>query len=97
MNKDLKNLITGTALGFFVPFVGLAVFYFIKFSSHSLGEYVSTMNSHHLMAPVISVSLVPNILLFFFYLNRNKFKQGQGVILSMLIWGVAVVYFKFLA
>lgn len=96
MNKQQIKIVRGTILSLLVPFVGLIIFYFIRFTEHSLSEYISSLITFNLIAPVISVSLVPNVLLFFFFVNRDRYKEGQGVILAMLLWGLMVVYFKFL-
>lgn len=97
MNNQTKKLLKGTLFGALVPLIGLSIFYFAKFTDSSIMDYISAMQRQKIMAPVISISLVPNILLFFFFINRNRFKEGQGVILSMFIWGAAIVYFKFFA
>lgn len=94
-NQQIK-IIRGAFLSLLVPLVGLTIFYFIRFTEHSLGEYIDALVLYNLIAPVISVSLVPNILLFFFFVNRDRYKEGQGVILAMLLWGLVIVYFKFL-
>ena len=97
MNNQSKNLFKGTFFGLLIHFIGLSIFYFSKFTDYSLAEYVTTLRQKSLMAPIISISLVPNILLFFFFVNRNRLKEGQGVIFSMLLWGIAIVYYKFFA
>jgi len=97
MNNQTKNLFKGTLFGLLIPLIGLSIFYFSKFTDYSIAEYVTTLRQKSLMAPIISISLVPNILLFFFFVNRNRLKEGQGVIFSMLLWGVAIVYYKFFA
>lgn len=97
MNKtELKKLLTGTLYAGLIPLFGLSVFYFIKFSSTDVTEYFKTLEAHGLIAPVISLSLLPNILLFFRYLNRNKYREGYGVIFALLLWGSVIVYYKIL-
>ena len=97
MSNQPINMFKGTVISLMVPVIGLAIFYFVRFTEHSIAEYVDSLVSNNLIAAVISVSLVPNILLFFFFVNRNRFKEGQGVILAMLLWGMVIVYYKFLA
>ena len=97
MNNQTKNLLKGTLYGALVPILGISVFYLYKFTDVSIFDYLRVMQHQKIMAPVISISLIPNILLFFFFINRNRFKEGQGVILSMFLWGALIVYFKFFA
>ena len=97
MNNQTKKLIRGAIFSLLVPLLGISIFYFAKFVDYSLADYISAMQRQKIMAPVISLSLIPNILLFFFFVNRNRFKEGQGVILGMFLWGAVIVYFKFFA
>ncbi|MGB0429457.1 MAG: hypothetical protein ACPGLV_03220 [Bacteroidia bacterium] len=96
MNKEFKKLLKGTLFSSLIPLIGISIFYFIRFTDYTFWEYIRLMDGQELMAPVISLSLIPNILLFFFFVNRNLYRQGQGVIFGMLLWGMVIIYFKFL-
>lgn len=97
MNNQSKQLVRGLIPALLIPLLGLTGFYLYKFAGQDLSYFLQTLISRSLMAPVISISLLPNVFLFFFFLNRHQYKQGQGVILSLLLYGVAIVYFKFFA
>lgn len=97
MNNQHKRLLKGTGIGTLIPFGGLLIFYLAKFTNVSIPDYISALQSGNILSAVISLCLIPNVILFFFYINRNRYKEGEGVILSMLIWGIAIFYFKFFA
>lgn len=92
--NELRKLLTATLYAGLIPLIGLSIFYFIKFSDTNVSEYFKSLRDHGLIAPVISLSLLPNILLFFRYLNRNKYREGYGVIFALLLWGSVIVYYK---
>lgn len=91
---EYKKLFSAALYAALIPLIGLSIFYFIKFAGTNIFEYFKALRDHGLIAAVISLSLLPNILLFFRYLNRNKFRQGYGVILALLLWGGVIVYYK---
>ncbi|MBI3141420.1 MAG: hypothetical protein HYZ16_01185 [Bacteroidetes bacterium] len=97
MNNQAKLLVRGLLPAMSIPLLGIAGFYLYKFAGQDLSYFIQTLTSHSLMAPVISISLLPNVLLFFYYINRQRYKQGQGVIFALLLYGLAIVYFKFFA
>lgn len=96
MTNNAKHFVRGLSIALIIPFFGISIWYLIKFTHMGYIDYLDMLERNNLVAPVISISLLPNLLLFYFFLNRERFKAGQGVIMAMLLWGLVIVYYKFL-
>jgi hypothetical protein len=94
MKDKFDNILTGTLAGVIAAFVFLLAFYFIKFSNASFSLYLSLITSSKMLSPLISLSGIPNLLIFFLFLNRKKYKSAKGVILATFILVLAVIIIK---
>ena len=85
----------GVIIGVLTAFLSLIVFYFIKFDHLSLLEYFGTLfHNKRLLSPLLSLSGIPNLVVFYIFINKNKYKTARGIILSTFILVLAVVLVK---
>ena len=94
MNKASKDILIGLIVAVILPLAGISVFYLYQYGDHPIQEYLGLLQANKLIAPVISVSLLPNLIGFYYFLRRDEYKRSQGVILGMLLWGVVIILFK---
>jgi hypothetical protein len=93
LKKD--NLKLGIVLGLLGPIIGLAVIYFIKFSSVSFGEFLDEFfHNNKLITSIGSLALLANVILFTIYVNTQRDKTAKGLFLITLLFGIAILVLK---
>lgn len=93
--KKINNFWLGVTFGMLAPFICLFGYWL---NSYSFMGFFPTF-PHYLMlgkvlAPVISLCLIPNLGLFFIFINTDRFKTARGFILSTLLYGFFIMYLK---
>jgi hypothetical protein len=94
MKDKFDSMILGAVIGIVTSLLCLMIFYFIKFHDISLSFYFMLLYTGKLLSPVISLSGIPNLGIFFIFLNKKKFKSAKGLILATFILVLAVVILK---
>jgi len=88
---NILKLILGTLLGLIVSFVfGCFVFRFL--TSIDPLEDLNILNYGALSGRAISIGAIPNIGLFYLFLNKENYYSARGVILSFIIIGLFVLF-----
>lgn len=91
--KDSK--ITGFISGLFAPLLGLYVYYLISFRYMSLRSFIARINEFGLWSGVVSLSLIANLVLFFWFIRIKADNSSYGVIGATFLYGMVIVYLKF--
>ena len=92
----------GVVTGLIVPVIGFflyGVVYVTGIRPHlQLGEFVNDLffGTREYQSPILSLSLVANLVPFFLFDRNDKYKAMRGVILSSFIYGLAIVVLWFL-
>jgi hypothetical protein len=91
------NLRFGLLLGLVAPVISLVIYYFVKFSAVSFGEFMSFLHVHRDQITAVSVPcLVLNIALFTYYINSHKDQTAKGIFAATLIYAIVALLFKFI-
>lgn len=94
MTKQNKQLLTGSILGLIIPILGIILFWLAKYADWNFFEFIRLAYNRGLLAAIISVTLVPNLGVFFYFMQQDKIKGSQGVILASILWGALIVILK---
>jgi hypothetical protein len=89
-----KQLVLGLLAGLIVPVVFILLIYLAKFNQSSLQDFIATTIKQGVAAPIIALSLMGNLGLFFLFLRYNNLWAGRGVIISTFVFGIFMVYLK---
>ena len=92
--KDSK--ITGFISGLLAPLLGLYVYYLISFRYMSLRSFIARITEFGLLSGVISLSLIANLVLFFWFIRIKADNSSYGVIGATFLYGMVIIYLKFL-
>ncbi len=95
MKRITKEHILGFLIGVLTPIVFLPVIVFILAQSrHSEFSYLwSQVNdSVEYLSRYLSLGLIPNLLWFYLFLNKEKYAYTRGIIFGMLIYAPFMVY-----
>lgn len=94
LKKD--NLKLGILIGLLAPSIGIIGYYFVKFYPvFSFKEYANAIfHNKSVLTAVSSVSLMANVIIFTFYINRKIDQTAKGIFLITCIYILAVIVYK---
>ena len=90
-NSYLAGIITGLA----APLVVFLLIYLFRFSGFSFSDYVSTLYKQQVLSAFLSLSIIPNLGMFFLFLRHNSERSSRGVLMATLFIGIFIFYFKY--
>ena len=96
MVSGYNNIRLGVVLGLLAPLLALAVIYMVAFRDMSFGEFLELLASRRKLSSMISLSVIPNLLLFFIFIWLNYLYSARGVLASTLVVALIVVITKYL-
>lgn len=91
-----NHIILGTILGLIVPLITLVVIYEVKFSSNDFVRFIKYSFEYDILEALVSLSGLPNLALFFLFIQANLYENAKGVILATFILVIIVILLKFI-
>jgi hypothetical protein len=88
---NLDTTVTGTVFGIFLPIITFLIVYFILSDHQTLNEYLQRLIDRNIQGHFISISVIPNLLIFFIFIWLNKMKAVRGVLLSTFLWAFLIL------
>lgn len=95
MKSKYDNIKLGMLLGILGPVVAMLGVYLIMFPEQSLTELIDSLVSKRVFTKIVSLCVVPNLALFFLFLNKYRYQTARGVLLSTILFAVFVFITKF--
>ena len=90
-----NNFWMGSVLGFVLPLISLLVYWLWSFKYMKFyPQFFKFLMDGGVLSAVLSLCLIPNLGLFFLFINREKYKSCRGIILTMLLYGFIIMYLK---
>ncbi len=89
------RLIIGLAGGILLPVLAFIISWLIL-SDGPLSQYIERFQKLDRISSLISLSAIPNLLLFFLFIWKNLYRSARGVIFATLILAFVMLIFKFL-
>ena len=83
-------------LGAVLPLVIFLLVYFIGYSKTPFSEFLEFAFIMRALPKILSLCAIPNLAIFYFFLNKEYWYATRGVIAATLLYTLAVVVFKFL-
>ena len=78
------------------PLLALIIFYMMSSPDISFSEFVEFTVSRKKLSSLISLSLVPDLLVFFIFIWLNYLYSARGVLAAVFLFTLIVVLTKFL-
>lgn len=96
MNRDkINNLWIGLAAGVIIPAIALTCYYFARYSNLSLVDFFKVYKNLGILTHIISLSVLPDLLVFFLFIRKNLLKSARGVLLATLLFTFVVLCIRF--
>jgi len=86
---------TGLLIGIIIPIISLIIYYVYNFNNITFFAFYNQIAKLRIASSLISLFLLPNLLVFYYFLNREKYTAAKGVLLAVFIYGAIELYFKF--
>ena len=98
--KKLDKTPLGLGIGFITPFVGFIIVClgYSKSFHRSLGDIIlnTFWNTPQYQSPIISLSLLINLIPFFLFYQTKRDLSARGVILGTMIYIPIIFYLKYI-
>lgn len=93
--KNLNSMWIGVTIGIIMSVISILAFYLLKFQDYTLNTYfVILFHTKSLFAPMVSLAGIPNLVFFYLFINKEKYKTARGIILATFILVLGVVLIK---
>ena len=86
----------GLALGIFLPLVTFFLVYQIGYSNTLFGEFLKCAFVMGALAKIMSMCAIPNLAIFYIFLNKEYWYATRGVIAATLLCTLGVIVIKFI-
>jgi hypothetical protein len=96
IRKRLNNHVFGLSLGLLVPLLALVIFYLVSNPGTTLSEFLEIIVAREKLSSLISLSVVPDLLVFFIFIWLNYLYSARGVLAAVFLLALTVVLTKFL-
>ena len=93
--KKFNHFFLGTLVGLFLPIFFLFCYWLWSYSFMSfVPHFFKYLLMGKVLAPVLSLCVVPNLGAFFLFINKERYKTGRGIILATILYGGLIMYLK---
>ena len=93
-NKRFDSMALGLIAGLLLPLVTLMIFWLVR-DEGGLGEFLTYFQRIGALSKIISLSVIPNLLLFFLFIWTNRTFSARGVIFATLLVAMVMLVLKF--
>ena len=84
----------GLISGLMLPMMTLSIIWQVRYDV-GLGEFLISLQKIGALSKLISLSVIPNLLLFFLFIWTNRTFSARGVIFATLIVAMVMLVLKF--
>ena len=92
--KKFDTVLSGFVPALVLPSLTLLGFWIVK-SESTLVEFLVKFQQLHMLSKVVSLSTIPNLLLFFLFIWTNRIFSARGVIFATLLLAFLMLILKF--
>jgi hypothetical protein len=93
-DKRFNTLLTGLVLALILPALTLLGFWIIK-SDLGFVDFLAYFQKMKMLSNVVSLTAIPNLLLFFVFIWTKRNFSARGVIFATLILAFVMLILKF--
>ncbi len=95
--KERKLQFNSVALGLFTglvtPVLTLLIVWALR-ENVSFFEFISQMQTIHMLAKLLSLCAIPNLLFFFIFIWLDKLFSSRGVLFATILYGLIIIILK---
>ena len=92
--KKFDTLLVGLLPSLLIPLVVLLIFWVVK-SDAGLFQFIGDFQRMGMLSKMVSLSVIPNLLLFFLFIWTKRNLSARGVIYGTFLWAFVMLTLKF--
>ena len=96
ISRRWNKFLIGLALGFILPLIVFFLIYFIGYSQTNFNKFLEYTIMRQALTKIMSLCVIPNLAVFYFFLNKEYWYATRGVICSTLLYTLAVLVILFI-
>lgn len=97
MNCKCNKLIIGLLVGIVVPIIMSLILYTALYRGDlAFLPFLSEMVRMGSFGKLLSISVLPNLILFFIAINKERLLAARGIVTATLLYALVVIVFKFM-
>jgi hypothetical protein len=96
LSRRFNKFWIGLTLGILLPLITFLLIYLIGYSETPFSEFLKFAFVMGALAKFLGLCVVPNLAIFYLFLNKEYWYATRGVITSTLLCTLGVVVLKFL-
>ncbi|SRR5690554_4314039 len=97
--KKYDSLPVGMLVGLVAPFAGFLIYgwFWSMYYHRSMKYFIEQvfLGMPQNQSPIITLSLIINLLPFFIFLRLKRYRTAQGVVAALFLYVPVVLYLKF--
>lgn len=97
--RKYDNMVIGIVVGLLAPFLGFVLYGWgwAAYYHNSFSYFVNRvfLGMSQMQSPIVSLSLLINLIPFFLFLRFKRYRSAQGVVAALFIYVPLVLYLKF--
>ena len=97
MNHRWNNFWIGLALGTVLPLIFFMMVFWIGYGHMTFSEFLTVSFKMKALPKILSLCAIPNLIIFYLFLNREYWRATRGVIGGTLLCTVGVLVIKLFA
>ena len=91
-----NRLLFGLSIGLLIPFIAFLLFYIFRYSDLSLGKFIGVYFNLGILTHIVSLSVLPNLLVFFGFIRKNWLYSARGTLLATILFAIVVAIVRFI-
>jgi len=96
LSRRWNKFSIGLSLGIVLPLVTFFLIYYFGPSRASIAAFVKFAYMMQALAKIMSLCVVPNLAIFYFFLNKEFWYATRGVIAATLLCTLAILVVLFI-
>ncbi len=92
--KRFNTILYGLVPGVVIPILTLLVFWMVR-SDSGLVKFLVDFQRLGMLSKVVSLTAIPNLLLFFLFIWTNRTFSARGVVFATLLLAFVMLILKF--
>lgn len=89
-----QNILIGFIFSIIANGIG-SLLYIVLFSKYSIQTTITVAQEEDVLGNIIGLGALLNLLLFYFFLKKNRYYRARGVIMATLVAALFILITKF--
>jgi len=96
MPTKWNKLLTGLIPGLVVPLITFLVLFLILKGNYTFSDFFNRAVDRHILTKFLSLSVLPNLLLFFLFIRKDFLLSARGVLAATLLEAFLILVLQIL-